>query len=157
MGKFGFGIYWCDDRSFVGVSVPTLYAADNKLTTDSPVSSDHFFTQHYYLNAGHVLELSNDFDLKPSVLVKYMVNAPPEVDLNLNLLFKQRFWLGAGYRTGDAIVAMVEFQINRMFRAGYAYDMNTSKLNHYNGGSHEVMLGIDLGKEPIAVKNPRFF
>ena len=23
--------------------------------------------------------------------------------------------------------------------------------------SHEVMLGIDLGKEPIMIKNPRFF
>mgnify|MGYP003380329886 FL=1 len=78
------------------------------------------------------------------------------MDLNLNVLFKDRFWLGAGYRTGDAVVGMVEFQINRMFRAGYAYDMNTSKLRHYNGGSHEVMLGIDLGKKPIMIKNPRY-
>lgn len=157
VGKFGFGLYWNNERSFVGLSVPTIYAADGKMSSELPNAPDHYFTQHYYLNAGHVFELNDNFDLKPSVLIKYQQQAPPEVDLNLNVLFKDRFWLGAGYRTGDAVVGMVEFQINHMFRAGYAYDMNTSKLRGYNGGSHEVMFGIDLGREPIMIKNPRYF
>ncbi len=157
VGKFGFGMYWSNERSYAGISVPTIYAADGQITPERANAPDHYFTQHYYLNAGHVLELNDDFDLKPSVLLKFQPQAPPEADLNLNLLFKDRFWIGAGYRTGDGVVGMVEFQISPMFRAGYAYDMNTSQLRHYNGGSHEVMLGIDLGKEPIMIKNPRFF
>ncbi|MCB0771807.1 MAG: type IX secretion system membrane protein PorP/SprF [Flavobacteriales bacterium] len=157
VGKFGFGLYWRNERSFAGLSVPMIYAADRKVTSAINSLKEHFFTQHYYLNAGHVFELNEHFDLKPSVLVKYQPQAPPEVDLNLNVLFKDRFWIGAGYRTGDAVVAMVEYQISRMFRAGYAYDMTTSNLRRYNGGSHEVMLGIDLGQEPIQIKNPRFF
>ena len=157
VGKFGFGMYWSNERSYVGISVPTLYAADRQITSGLSNAPEHYFTQHYYLNAGHVVELNENFDLKPSVLAKLQPQAPPEADLNLNLLFKDRFWLGAGYRTGDGVVGMVEFQISPMFRAGYAYDMNTSQLRHYNGGSHEVMLGIDLGKEPIMIKNPRFF
>lgn len=157
VGKFGFGIYWNNERSYFGISIPTLYAADGKLSHVTTGPPAHYFTQHYYINAGRVLELNENFDLKPNVLVKFQPQAPPEVDLNLNLLFKQRFWLGAGYRTGDGIVGMVEFQINHTFRAGYAYDMNTSRLRRYNGGSHEVMLAIDLGREPIMIKNPRFF
>lgn len=157
VGKFGFGIFWHNERSYAGISIPTIYAADGKIASEIPTAPEHYFTQHYYLNAGHVLELSSDFDLKPNVLVKFQPQAPPEADINLNLLYKERFWLGAGYRTGDGIVGMVEFQINPMLRAGYAYDMNTSQLRHYNGGSHEVMLGIDLGREPIMIKNPRFF
>lgn len=157
VGKFGFGLYWHDERTYIGLSVPTLQAADKQLVTDLATAPDHYFTQHYYLNAGHVFELNDNFDLKPSVLLKYQQQAPPEVDLNLNVLFKERFWLGAGYRTGDAIVAMVEYQISPMFRAGYAYDMTTSALRRYNGGSHEVMLGIDLGREPVMIKNPRYF
>ncbi|MCO6481154.1 MAG: type IX secretion system membrane protein PorP/SprF [Flavobacteriales bacterium] len=157
VGKFGFGLYWHDERTYIGLSVPTLQAADKQLVTDLATTPDHYFTQHYYFNAGHVFELNDNFDLKPSVLLKYQQQAPPEVDLNLNVLFKERFWLGAGYRTGDAIVAMVEYQISPMFRAGYAYDMTTSALRRYNGGSHEVMLGIDLGREPVMIKNPRYF
>ncbi|MBK9758607.1 MAG: type IX secretion system membrane protein PorP/SprF [Flavobacteriales bacterium] len=157
VGKFGFGLYWYDDRSFVGVSVPTLYAADGAITTDATNAIDHYFTQHYYLYAGHVFELNEDFDLKPSVLLKYQKQAPPEVDVNVNALYKDRFWLGIGYRTGDAVVGMVEYQVNPMFRVGYAYDMTTSLLKRYAGGSHEIMLGIDLGKEPIRIKSPRYF
>jgi type IX secretion system PorP/SprF family membrane protein len=157
IGKFGFGVYWNNERSFIGLSVPTLYAADGKLASDIADAPDHYFTQHYFLNAGHVFDLSEDFDLKPSILLKYQPQAPPEVDLNCNVLYKKRLRLGVGYRTGDAVVAMLEFQINPMFRVGYSYDATTSELHGYNSGSHEVMLGIDLGKEPIAIKNPRFF
>lgn len=157
VGKFGFGIYWNSARSFVGLSVPTLYAADGSITSTIPLAPAHYFTQHYFLHAGHVFDLSENFVLKPSVLIKYQPESPPEVDLNWNLLYKERLWLGVGYRTGDAVVAMVEYQIDPMFRIGYAYDMTVSQLRRYNGGSHEVMLGIDLGREPIKIKTPRYF
>jgi hypothetical protein len=52
---------------------------------------------------------------------------------------------------------MLEYQLTSMVRAGYAYDMNTSALGPYNGGSHEVMIGFDLGKEPIRIRSPRYF
>ncbi|MFT3886413.1 MAG: type IX secretion system membrane protein PorP/SprF [Flavobacteriales bacterium] len=155
--KFGFGLYWHNDRSFVGLSVPTLYAIDGNLTKAAESTLAHYYVQHYYLNAGHVFHLNESFDLKPSVLLKYQQQAPPEVDLNCNLLFRERFWLGVGYRTGDAIVGMVEYQINPTFRLGYAYDMTTSKLSTYAGGTHEVMLGMSFGRDPIKIKTPRYF
>lgn len=157
VGKFGFGIYWHDQMSFVGISVPTIYAADGSITMDVAGAFDHYFTQHYYLNAGRVFPLNEYFDLKPSVLVKYQPKAPFEVDLNCNVLYKERFWLGVGYRTGDAVVGMVEYQVNQYLRIGYAYDMTTSALRDHTSGSHEVMLGIDLGRELIKIKTPRYF
>ncbi|MBS1581439.1 MAG: type IX secretion system membrane protein PorP/SprF [Bacteroidetes bacterium] len=157
VGKFGFGVYWHDDRSFIGLSVPTIYAADGRIATKVADVRERYYEQHFYLYTGHVFTLSEDVDLKPSVLVKYQQHAPAEVDLNCNVLYKERFWLGAGYRTGDAIVGMVEYQVSPMFRVGYAYDMTTSRLRDYTHGSHEVMLGIDLGRDPIKIKTPRYF
>ena len=157
VGKFGFGMYWHDDRSFVGLSVPTLYAADGNITKTVQSASDHYFTQHFYLYTGHVFEINEDLDLKPSVLVKYQPQATPEADLNVNALFRDRFWLGVGYRTGDAVTGMIEYQVNPMFRIGYAYDMTTTALRRYSGGSHEIMLGIDLGRDPVRIKTPRYF
>lgn len=157
VGKFGFGVYWHDDRSFIGLSVPTIHAADGSITAKLADAKERYYEQHFYLYTGHVFALSEDVDLKPSVLVKYQQHAPAEVDLNCNVLYKERFWLGAGYRTGDAIVGMVEYQVSPMFRVGYAYDMTTSRLRDYTHGSHEVMLGIDLGRDPIKIKTPRYF
>ncbi|MEO8069295.1 MAG: type IX secretion system membrane protein PorP/SprF [Flavobacteriales bacterium] len=157
IGKFGFGMYWNNNVSYVGISVPTLYAADNAIAVEGSDVTDGFFTQHLYLNAGKLFHLNENFDLKPSFLVKYELSAPVEVDINCNVLYKERFWLGAGYRTGDAIVGMVEYQITPRLRAGYAYDMALNKLRAYTTGSHELMLGLDFGKETIKIKTPRYF
>lgn len=157
VGKFGFGMYWYDRTAFVGLSVPTIYAADGRITSDVGDALDHHFTQHYYLHAGKVWPLNEVFDIKPSVLVKYMPNAPVQADVNCNLLYKERIWLGAGYRSGDAIVAMVEYQVTPQMRIGYAYDMTTSRLRSYNHGSHEIMLGMDFGRDLVKIKTPRYF
>lgn len=157
VGKFGFGIYWYDDRSYVGLSVPTIHATDGALTMDVPGAMDHYFTQHFYLHAGRIFPLNEVFDIKPSTLIKYQKDAPPQVDVNCNLLYKERVWLGLGYRTGDALVAMMEYQVTPQMRIGYAYDMTTSRLRNYTSGSHEVMLGIDFGRDLVKIKTPRYF
>lgn len=157
VGRFGAGAYWHSSTSYAGVSIPTLYALDDRLAQDTRSGLRQYITRHLYINAGHVFTINEQFDIKPSVLIKYERNAPPQVDLNCNVLYRDRVWLGAGYRTGDAIVAMLEYQVTNMVRIGYAYDQNTSLLRHYNGGGHEVMLGLHLGKEPIRIRSPRYF
>jgi hypothetical protein len=42
-------------------------------------------------------------------------------------------------------------------RIGYAYDLTFSELGTYAKGSHEVMLGLDLGREMVKIKTPRYF
>lgn len=157
VGKFGFGIYWYDTRSYVGLAVPTIYAADKEIAMNATGVIDDYFTQHFYVNAGHVFTLNESFDIKPSTMIRYTEAAPLEADVNCNVLYRERIWFGLGYRTGDAVVGMLEYQINPMLRIGYAYDMTTSQLRNYTNGSHEVMLGLDFGKEPIRIKTPRYF
>lgn len=157
VGKFGFGMYWYDERSYIGLSIPTIYAADGQITMNAGSALDHYFTQHYYLHAGKVFPINESIDLKPSTMLKFTPNAPAEADVNLNLLYRERIWVGVGYRTGDAVVGMLEYQVTPQLRVGYAYDMTTSRLNNYTNGSHEVMLGMDFGKEPIRIKTPRYF
>lgn len=157
VGKFGFGLYWYNPTSYVGLSVPTIYAADGRITLDAPATLGHYFTQHYYLHAGKVFPLGESLDIKPSTLIKYTANAPVEADVNCNLLYRERVWIGLGYRTGDALVAMLEYQVSPQLRIGYAYDMTTSRLRTYTTGSHEVMLGFDFGRDLIRIKTPRYF
>lgn len=157
LGKFGFGLYWYTATGYLGLSVPTIYAVDGRITMDAPQALKHYFTQHYYAHGGKVLHAGESFDVKPSAMVKYTPGAPLEVDLNCNVLYRERIWLGLGYRTGDALVAMAEYQITPQLRIGYAYDMTTSRLRTYTNGSHEVMLGIDFGKDLVRIKTPRYF
>jgi type IX secretion system PorP/SprF family membrane protein len=96
--------------------------------------------------------------IKPSVLVKVQGSAPVSVDLNCNVLFMNKFWFGAGYRTGDALVTMLEWNINPQLRIGYAFDYTLSSISKYSNNSHEVMLGYDLGRAALVkTRSPRYF
>jgi len=155
--KFGSGLYYYTDKWYAGLSVPTLLAYDPEHTFGLDVNEASFLRRHYYLNGGYIFTLNEKFKLKPSALIKYEPSAPLQADINMNLLYNDAVWLGASYRTGDAVTFMVEYQTNFRFRVGYAYDMTTSKLRKYNAGTHEIMIGYDFGKDLVKIKTPRYF
>jgi type IX secretion system PorP/SprF family membrane protein len=98
-----------------------------------------------------------DVVLKPSVLVKYVQNAPVEADFNLNVLLANVLWIGGSYRTQDAIVGLVELQVSKKLRIGYSYDFTTTEMKNYSQGSHEIMIGYDFGYDIMKMKTPRYF
>ena len=148
--------YFCDNW-YAGLSVPTLLAYDVNNSFSFDVNESTFLNRHYYAYGGYVFKLNEQLKLKPSSLIKYLPSAPLEADINLHLLIKDQFWIGAGYRTNDAMVMMLEYQTNIRFRVGYAYDLTLTKIRNYSNGSHEIMIGYDFGKDLIKVKTPRYF
>lgn len=155
--RFGAGIYYYSDRVYAGISVPTIYAADQKIKINIEDLKDSYYTRHYYMNAGVVINAGQRFKIKPSVLVKVEEAAPVNVDINCNVLYNNLIWLGVSYRTGDAIVALLDVNVTPQFRIGYAYDFTLSQLNRHSNGTHEVMLGYQFGKDKVKTRSPRYF
>lgn len=151
--KFGFGVYYSNEIFYLGGSVPVLYALDDVLQN----GNEDYFKRHIMITSGMVFFPSENVSLKPSCLVKYVATAPVEVDLNLHALFYDRFWLGMGYRSGASMVAMLEYQITPALRTGYAHDFTTNGLRTLTGGSHEIMIGFDLGAADVKTRSPRYF
>lgn len=155
--RLGAGLYYYQRTWFVGLSLPTLLAVDESISNYSS-GLNSFYRSHAYLNAGVVFETTPDLAFKPSVLIKMQGNAPIQADINLNVLFLRKFWVGAGYRTGDAMVAMLEWNITNQLRIGYAFDYTLSDIQRYSNNSHEIMLGYDFGKDvDIKARSPRYF
>lgn len=157
----GWGAYLYTNKFYAGISMPNTisYDPEDNLSinmNDSGETVPHA-VRHYYAMAGYAFEINPDFVLKPSVLIKHTPNAPVEGDINLNVLLGQMFWIGAGYRTGDAIIAMLEVQLTKQLRIGYSYDFTTTDVADYSNGSHEFMLGYDFGYDIKKVKTPRYF
>ena len=112
---------------------------------------------HYFLSAGYVFSLSENTKLKPSFLLKSAFDAPTSLDVSANVLFFDKFELGATYRLDDSVGAMANFAITPNIRVGYAYDYVTSELNVTTSGSHEIMLLFDLNFPKKVSISPRFF
>lgn len=155
--RFGFGAYFHSNRMYAGFSIPTLFAYENGRDFNFDLSRSTFLRRHFLLTGGYIFDLPRDVKLKPSVLLKYVQNAPLQADINLSAVYKNTYWLGMSWRTGDALAILVEYQTNTFFRVGYAYDITLSKLRNSSSGSHEIMIGIDFGRDLIKVKTPRYF
>jgi type IX secretion system PorP/SprF family membrane protein len=156
--NIGAGVFYCRTLFYAGFSVPGLLSYNPEESFS--VKSDtilYKFSRRYLFTTGYVIETEGDIKLKPSVLFKYERNSAFQVDVNMNVLINDIFWLGASYRNGNAIVAMFEYQVNRKFRVGYSYDYTLNTLRTYESGSHEIMLGYDFGYDVLKMKTPRYF
>jgi type IX secretion system PorP/SprF family membrane protein len=139
----GFGVLYATPTWYIGFSIPALLHtqidATNYLDQDNVGANNH-----YFLNGGYVYTLSDDVDLKPSFLIRAVKGSPIQGDINLNCWFENTFCIGLSYRTGDAVVGMLEFQLSQELRLGYSYDYNISNLSSYNAGTHELMLHWEI-------------
>jgi hypothetical protein len=83
--------------------------------------------------------------------------APLQVDVSANFMFYDKFMIGAAYRWSASLSAMVGFQITDGLYLGYGYDRETTKLNNYNSGSHEIFLRYEFFSNKGKMTTPRFF
>jgi type IX secretion system PorP/SprF family membrane protein len=153
----GFGIYYHTDRFYLGYSAPALLRTnyyDNDVSSVSYLAKDRV---NHYLIAGYVFDLSTDLKLKPAVLLKAVQGAPLQADLSGNLLLNEKLTLGLAYRWDAALSGLVGFQLSDGLMIGYAYDWETTELNNYNSGSHEIILRYELRSSKDGIISPRFF
>ena len=157
--NIGIGAFYFSDNYYVGLSAPNLLSGKH-LENEDGLKTLGKEAVHYFLTGGYVYDINPDFKLKPSFMARAVGGAPVTVDLNANVLMYQRLEAGIGYRLGDAVTAMANFEVKPGLRIGYAYDYTTSNLGEYSNGSHEIMVLFDLdffGFMPGYMKSPRFF
>ena len=157
--NFGFGMYYSTERYYAGVSVPKLLQ-NNFSTGQAVVSSSDPAAEkrHYFLIGGAIFPISSALLFKPTTLVKVVENAPLEVDFTANFLIFEKVWLGAMYRSRDAVGALLGYQFTEQLKFGYSLDCATTRLISTQSGTHEVMLTYDfLFKTQGKIKSPRYF
>ena len=158
MPNFGIGAFLYNKSYYVGLSVPKL------LSNDFENNFNNYSVQaemrHYFLIAGMVFDLGENLKFKPTVLGKAtfgQASVPFQADLTANFLIKDKFWLGAMYRTGDAYGFIAQWIIDRKLRLGYSIDFSTTNLQNYHNGTHEIMISYELKFLKEAFVSPRYF
>jgi type IX secretion system PorP/SprF family membrane protein len=152
--NIGAGIYWHSDKAYVGLSVPNFIETNRYDDNEVAIFKERI---NYYLIAGYVFDLANTVKFKPALLTKMVEGAPLQVDVSGNFLFYDKFMVGLAYRWSASLSAMVGFQITDGLYIGYGYDRETTNLNNYNSGSHEIFLRYELFNNINKITTPRFF
>ena len=155
-----FGIYYYGKRFYTGISAKHLL--QNQIVVSSaPPDDQTSFTKlirNFYGMAGGAVPLSTNLVFMPSILVKYIKDAPFQADLTACFLIRDILTLGASYRTGNALALMTGVTIAQALTIGYSYDIWFNTLKAYNAGSHEIRIGygFDLFNKNRML-TPRYF
>ncbi|MCP2028227.1 type IX secretion system PorP/SprF family membrane protein [Flavobacterium sp. HSC-32F16] len=154
--NIGAGVYWHSDKAYIGLSIPKFIETNQYDDNDVAIYKSKI---NYYLIAGYVFNLdkNQNFKFKPATLIKMTDGAPLQVDISANFMFIDRFVLGVAYRWDASVSALAGFQITDGLYIGYGYDRETSNLNNYNSGSHEIFLRYEFFKKNGKMTTPRFF
>lgn len=156
--NIGSGLFYYNQKFYAAFSVPNMLKTKHLDVTQN--GQEYEFgseVQHYFLTAGYVFDLSENTKFKPSFMMKSAFNAPTSLDVSANVLFFNKFELGATYRLDDSFGGMINFAVTPSIRVGYAYDHIVSDLNVTTPASHEFMLLFDLNFSKKISISPRFF
>ncbi len=153
--NIGAGLFLFTHNFYAGVSSPNLLPSDVDINGIGVTESK----THLYGVAGYVFDFIDEVKLKPSLVVKQVIDSPLTFDISLNSLIYDKFELGFSYRYTDAFIALAGFNITQNLKIGYSYDFSVSDLSGYNNGSHEIVLlyNFDLLKFGNKYTSPRFF
>jgi len=146
MPNIGFGAYYSTERFYAGFSVPNLL--ENSYSEIAQTSSSTLIgkeQRHYFFIAGSMIRLSDNLEFKPTTYIKVTSASPVEADLTASFVIQKRFLLGAMVRTGDALGALVGFDVTDQFHIGYSFDWSYGlQTFRYNQGTHEIVLRYDF-------------
>jgi type IX secretion system PorP/SprF family membrane protein len=137
-----FGVLLSSEDYFIGFSANQLFQSVLKL--GSTELSDLKMYRHYYLMAGRTFQMSNNFHLEPSFLIKTTEQFFPQFDLSCKIGYDNDYWGGLSYRSGGTVSGFFGIRAKILF-IGYAYDYSLSSIKKYSFGSHEIFLSLKFG------------
>jgi type IX secretion system PorP/SprF family membrane protein len=150
--KIGLGIHYTSKKFYAGISMPQLTLYNRKDTT---AGMAYYTSQIFYFTAGYSIKANNSLEVKPSLLLKYIQHSPMQLDINTTVTYKKFITGGLSYRTGNAMIFLMEFKVDQ-FKFGYAYDYYLNSLKSNSKGSHEIMIKYEF-RYIVNVKDPRNF
>jgi len=152
--NLGIGVYYYTNRSYVGLSAPTLI--NNHWENQDAIAKSRQ-TRQYLFSAGHVFDIGRNLKLKPNVLLKYIEGESFQYDLNANLFIHDVIWLGVSYRVKDSFDMLVQWNITNQLSVGYSYGYPISSLASTQFGTHEIVLNYRIKNNRNVIFSPRYF
>jgi len=149
---FGFNMY--GDNWYFGAAIPQLLSMNLNLIDDdflriynesdtlADVENNGKLAQHFYMLGAYKHDFNPFWSIEPSLLLKTVGAAPAQVDFGAKTTYDDRLWFGINYRNSGEMAALLGYSFQDRYIIGYSYDIPSSDMSSYTGGSHEFMIGI---------------
>ena len=147
-----FGLLYRYERFTLGASVPSLLSPPTGATRESGgVTFDKFSYLIASANYRFLLSAEKNTVFEPTVLFHYNRDIESQVEALGRFIFNQSFWVGGGYQQQSGIAGLIGFKMKNL-KFGYHYGIGGNELAGYSTGTHEVQLGLLIGKKKAELK-----
>ncbi len=143
------GIAFISKGLELGLSVPQILGNKLNYVDTSNLRANYTQARHFMTSVKYKIFINKEKEISiaPQGLVRFLPQAPFQFDGNINIDWKDKFWIGTTYKSNYAIAANVGFCINKQFYLGYSYDFITGSIGKYSGISHEIMINFKFIKK----------
>ena len=153
---------WLYGRSyFIGLSAQQIIPQTLSFVDDNPaILQKSKLVPHLFFTAGYRFLMGNDFNVTPSLMLKYINGSSRngiQPELNTKVQYRDVLWIGASYRYRDSYAGMLGFNMGNRVTLSYAYDTPVSGdlfrstganiLTGFHNGTHELVIGFLLGNK----------
>jgi type IX secretion system PorP/SprF family membrane protein len=153
----GAGVYLYNNDFFMGLSIPAFLSYRESGTPSSLKVYHSVQNYDLLLLTGGLITFTESFRFKPSILLKYSLTKPLEVDVNGNFIIADFIWLGASYRMAEeSLIGILEIQATQQIKLGYSYDYQLGTLGSFSKGTHEFLMRFEFGYR-VSAASPRYF
>ncbi|MCX6301407.1 MAG: type IX secretion system membrane protein PorP/SprF [Bacteroidia bacterium] len=142
---FNFGASYTTSKYYVGFAMTNLIRGQLMFADTTKTARTEL--GHYFLTGGVKFDLAPDWILEPSAFIKSsdMFFKSIQMDLTARVYYKEDYWAGLSWRTGDAIILMMGLKYDR-FLVGYAVDFTFTDIRKQSFGTHEITLAMKFGE-----------
>jgi type IX secretion system PorP/SprF family membrane protein len=154
--NIGAGAFYYTDRFYASVSTVNILQTKHYNKSNAVVSSasDEMI---FYFSSGYVFDLSDDFKIRPSVMLRVVNGSPLSTDISTSVLWLDKLEFGISHRINESISGLFQLRLTNNLKVGYTYDAITSNLSNYNNGSHEFSIILNIGKNKNTRKPPFYW
>lgn len=153
---------WLYARSyFVGFSAQQIIPQTLSFVDDNAsILQKGKLIPHLFLTAGYRFLVGNDFNITPSVMMKYIKGSSRngfQPEFNTKIQYRDVLWVGGSYRYRDSYAGMLGFNMGNRVTLSYAYEspingdlirnQGANILSGFHNGTHELVIGFLLGNK----------
>lgn len=151
-GDASFGLYYQAPTFYFGLSSPNIFRTFLGNTSEGSILGNLY--RHYYAFGGYTFNFNtrnNPIAIEPSFMVRKAPNVPVMVEGMVKFHFmEEKLFIGGSMRTDWVAGGVVGFNTKSLH---FAYALEFDNLPFESnipilGLTHELSIGIDLGKKP---------
>ena len=137
------GLYWLTYGYYLGFSIKHLMPP--KINFDKHVPTHQGWQPHpatqFYLMSGYEIKLDRDWSLRPEWFMRYVHHTPMAINLGVQGVFQNRYFLGTYFQTGQNTVSFTARGfVTDYLRIGYSYNVYFAAIQAAQQGTHEISI-----------------